>query len=80
MRADINVGHRPRTGAGSINREPSGETERVQDIFPATQPANHAAILTLIQKKSGFLALQNICFKAQTTFKKNNRAGRWLAD
>ena len=41
---------------------------------------NPAPILALIEKETGFLPLQHVCFKMQTRFLKHNRTVEFLTD
>src|SRR5688572_4450051 len=80
MRADIQIANARRAAARRINRKPARKTKRIQNSAPLSERLDNLTILTLIQKKAGFLAAQHIGFKANSVFNKLNRTGYLTAE
>jgi hypothetical protein len=63
----------------SINGKAPGVAKEVKHTPAGRQWPDPLSIGPLIEKEAGFLALDDVCPKADTVFKKRDRGGRGLA-
>ena len=66
--ADVEVGDRSRSAARRIDGKATGKTEHVQHITSSGEGFDDAAVLALVEKKTGLLPAQHVGLETQTGF------------
>src|SRR5882672_3435781 len=75
--AKIEVHHRTGAATRGVQGKASGKAEGVQYAAIARQRRCLPPVLTLVEKKTGFLPAQNIRLEAQTRLGENHRITEW---
>lgn len=73
--ADIEVGDGLGAAARGVEGKAAGKTEGVEHIQSLRELANLTTVLALVQKKPGFLALQDFGFELDSIFEKHHGRG-----
>jgi hypothetical protein len=65
---EVEVGDRACAAAGGVERKAAGEAEGIEHVAAGGQRFDAGAVLALVEKEPGFLAMADVGFELQAVF------------